>query len=49
VLGSSIGTIIYLVVALLPWVALALGIVWLVPSLRRRLLSGRAGSEPPAA
>jgi hypothetical protein len=49
VLGSSIGTIIYLVVALLPWVAVALGIVWLVPSLRRRLLSGRTGSEPPAA
>ena len=49
VLGRSVGTIIFLVVALLPWVAIALGIVWLVPAWRRRFLSGRPGSEPPAA
>jgi hypothetical protein len=48
-LGNSIGTIIYLAVAIMPWVVVALGIVWLVPAWRRRLLSREAGTEPPAA
>lgn len=49
VLGGSIGTIIYLVVALLPWVAIALAIVWLVPAWRRRFLSKTTAGETPGA
>lgn len=49
VLGSSIGTIIYLVVALLPWIAVALVVVWLVSAWRRRFLSRKAVAGPPAA
>jgi hypothetical protein len=48
-LGNSIGTLIYLAVAIVPWVVVALGIVWLVPAWRRCLLSREAGTEPPAA
>lgn len=49
VLGASIGTIIYLLVALAPWIIVALGVVWLVPSWRRRFLSRKPIEVPPAA
>ena len=41
VLGNSVGSIIYLIVAIGPWVLAALGIVWIVPPLRRRFIPGR--------
>jgi hypothetical protein len=48
-LGSSIGTIIYLFVALVPWLLVTLGVVRLVKPLRRRFLPRRSGTVPPAA
>ena len=48
VLGSSVGALIYLVVALVPWVAVTLGIVWLVKPLRRRFLTRPVSARAPA-
>ena len=48
VLGRSIGSLICLVVAVAPWVLLALGIAWLIRPLRRRFTAKRAASVPPA-
>ncbi len=42
VLGRSIGAAIYFIVALVPWVLVALGVIWLVPAWRRRFLSRSA-------
>lgn len=47
-LGRSIGTMVYLTVAALPWVLAGLAIVWLIRPLRRRLLSRRARPASPA-
>jgi hypothetical protein len=49
VLGSSIGTIIYLFIALVPWALVALGVVWLVKPLRRRFRPRPSGDVPPSA
>ena len=48
VLGRSIGTLIYLVVAVTPWLLLALGLAWLIRPLRRRFMARRLASVPPA-
>jgi hypothetical protein len=51
VLGNSIGAIIYVVVAVVPWVLVVLAIMWMIPALRRRarLRSPKSGaaSQPP--
>ena len=49
VLGNSIGAIIYLVVATLPWGLASLAVVWLVQPLRRRFVPRLPGNMPPAA
>jgi septal ring factor EnvC (AmiA/AmiB activator) len=41
VLGNSIGTIIYLLVAALPWAAMTLLVVWLVKPLRVKFMPSR--------
>ncbi|HTE46427.1 MAG TPA: DUF4349 domain-containing protein [Gemmatimonadaceae bacterium] len=46
VLANSIGTIIYFVVALLPWILVAITIVWSVKPLRRRLFPSHSGRVP---
>jgi hypothetical protein len=49
VLGGSVGALIYLLVAILPWVLVALGIAWLARRLRRRFWPGPSSTIPPAA
>jgi hypothetical protein len=49
VLGSSVGALVYLLVAIAPWVLVALGILWLARRLRRRFLPGPPSAVPPAA
>lgn len=55
VLGSSVGTVIYLVVAIAPWALLALGVVWAIKFLRPRVagptrpIGARSPPSPPAA
>jgi len=44
VLGNSVGVMIYLAVAIAPWILIALGTVWGVARLRRRFIEGRAQS-----
>lgn len=45
VLGSSVGVLIYLVVAVAPWIVIALGVVWAVARIRRQFIGGRSASE----
>jgi hypothetical protein len=49
VLGTSVGALVYLVVALAPWGLVALGIAWLARRLRRRFRPGSSGARPPTA
>jgi hypothetical protein len=41
ILGNSVGVMIYLVVAIAPWILIAVGTVWGVTRLRRRFIEGR--------
>jgi Domain of unknown function (DUF4349) len=44
VLGTSVGAIIYLIVAVAPWIAMALGSLWVVKRVRRQFVDGRSSS-----
>lgn len=45
ILGSSVGTLIYLVVAIAPWLVMALGVVWIGKRVRRQFTDGRSASD----
>jgi hypothetical protein len=44
VLGNSVGLMIYLVVAIAPWIVIAFGTFWVATRVRRRIIEGRSPS-----